>query len=124
MSRVAKAFGKKLRLLRVAKGLSQEQVAERAGLSTNAIGSFERGIRFPRDTSLDALLDALNVEPEALAQAALTARDGVAVYLSSLPIERPLRDVLELLADQPDHVVLLVKDIDRLVISADTKNRS
>jgi len=124
MSRVAKAFGRKLRQLRVARGLSQEQVAELAGLSTNAVGSFERGVRFPRDSSLDSLLDALSVEPDALAQVALTARDGVAVYLSSLPIERPLRDVLELLADQPDEVVILVKDITQLVISTKTKNRS
>jgi transcriptional regulator with XRE-family HTH domain len=123
MSRVAKAFGRKLRELRLARQLSQEQVAERSGLSANAIGSFERGVRFPRDTSLDALLDALGVEPDALALAAVTARDGPGAYLSSLPVSRPLRDVVELLADQPDEVVLLVRDIARLVVEDRTGAR-
>ncbi len=118
MSRVAIAFGKKLRQLRVARGLSQEEVAERAGLSTNAIGSYERGVRFPRDTSLDALLDALGADPEEMSRAVLTARDGVGLYLSSVPAERPLGDLMELLADQPSSVVALVRDIARLICAS------
>ncbi len=38
-------------------------MAELAELSINAISSFERGLRFPRPKSLDALARALGAEP-------------------------------------------------------------
>ena len=40
-------FGERLRRLRVAAGLSQEALAERAGLSAQAIGALETGKRRP-----------------------------------------------------------------------------
>ena len=38
-------FGARLRRLREAAGLTQEELAARAGLSRNAVGALERGIR-------------------------------------------------------------------------------
>src|SRR5918995_4217876 len=66
-------FGERLRRLRVAAGLSQEALAERAGLSAQAIGALETGKRRrPYPHTVAALADALGLtemERVALAEA-------------------------------------------------------
>jgi len=53
-------FGALLRRYRVAAGLTQETLAEKAGLSARGISDLERGvIRFPRRDTLQLLLEAL-----------------------------------------------------------------
>ena len=57
------SFGRLLQRFRVEAGLSQEQLAERAGLSTNAISSLERGLRLaPHSATLDRLVAALRLD--------------------------------------------------------------
>lgn len=57
------AFGPLLRELRLSKGLSQEALAERAKLSTEAIGALERGDRMsPQRQTLALLISALQLE--------------------------------------------------------------
>ncbi len=59
------SFARLLRRLRRAAGLTQEQLAERAGLSTRAVSDLERGENHaPRRHTLDALADALQLSPE------------------------------------------------------------
>jgi DNA-binding XRE family transcriptional regulator len=41
----AAPFGEQLRRLREAAGITQEELAERAGLSRDAVGALERGLR-------------------------------------------------------------------------------
>lgn len=54
------SFGAHLRRFRVTAGVSQEELAERAGLSVNAIGALERGERrYPHPHTVRALADAL-----------------------------------------------------------------
>ncbi|HEU5441504.1 MAG TPA: AAA family ATPase, partial [Ktedonobacterales bacterium] len=61
----APAFGNLLRRYRRAAGLTQEQLAERAGLSARAITALERGVnRAPRSDTLALLLDALDLSSE------------------------------------------------------------
>jgi transcriptional regulator with XRE-family HTH domain len=58
------SFGKLLRELRVAAGLSQEQLAERARLSSGAISTLERSARrAPQHQTLLLLAEALRLEP-------------------------------------------------------------
>ena len=62
-----------LRALREAAGLSQEELAERAGLSSHAISALERGTRTrPYPHTVRALCDALDADADA--RAALIAR--------------------------------------------------
>jgi predicted ATPase/DNA-binding XRE family transcriptional regulator len=76
----SEGFGVLLRRYREAAGCSQEELAERAGLSKNAIGILERGERrhpFP-DTlrRLAAALELSEAEHEQLVAAARTARNA------------------------------------------------
>src|SRR3954452_25389322 len=59
------SFGDELRRLRRSAGLSQETLAQRAGLSAEAISLLERGRRTPRMTTMRLLADAMALaEPE------------------------------------------------------------
>lgn len=54
-------FGRRVRELRVAQGLSQEELAERAGLHRNYIGGVERGERNVALLNIGRLARALDV---------------------------------------------------------------
>src|SRR5262245_6540926 len=58
------AFGAALRSMRLAAGLSQGGLAERAGLSEKAVGALERGDRTtPRPATVVLLADAVGASP-------------------------------------------------------------
>ncbi len=58
-------FGEQLRRLREAAGLTQEELAERAGLTPKGVGALERGDRKrPYPNTVRALADALGLEDE------------------------------------------------------------
>ena len=58
------AFGATLRSMRLAAGLSQGALAERAGLSEKAVGALERGDRTtPRPATVVLLADAMSASP-------------------------------------------------------------
>src|SRR5580693_3028113 len=61
-------FGGLLRRARLGSGLTQEQLAERTGLSTRAISDLERGkVARPRGSSLSLLVGALDLDEAAAA---------------------------------------------------------
>jgi predicted ATPase/DNA-binding XRE family transcriptional regulator len=58
-------FGELLREFRLAVDLSQEQLAERARISVDAVGALERGVhQAPHRETLQLLIDALDLSPE------------------------------------------------------------
>lgn len=62
MSDIAGGFGTRLRSWRRSAGLSQQELAERAGLSVRAISDLECGrTRFPYQDTLVRLADALGL---------------------------------------------------------------
>ena len=58
---VRKKFGKRLRALREARGWSQEEFADRAGLHRTYVSAVERGVRNPTLSVLERLATALGV---------------------------------------------------------------
>jgi transcriptional regulator with XRE-family HTH domain len=60
------AFGARLRRLRVARGLSQEALAERAELHWTYVSGVERGVRNPGLNTIGRLAKALGVTPARL----------------------------------------------------------
>jgi predicted ATPase/transcriptional regulator with XRE-family HTH domain len=76
------AFGTLLRRLRLSARLSQEALAERAGISVEAISALERGTRrVPQSATLARLLAALGPEPA----------DRAELEAAALPAGRPGR---------------------------------
>jgi transcriptional regulator with XRE-family HTH domain len=59
-------LGQTVRRLRREANLTQEELAERAGLSANYVGEIERGERNPSVLALFALARGLAVSPAAL----------------------------------------------------------
>ena len=71
-----KRFGERLRHLRTKKGLSQEQLADAAGLHRTHISLIERNHRSVRLESLERLASALGVQPSTLIPDIELASDG------------------------------------------------
>jgi len=59
---IREAFARNLRLLRQAKGLSQEELAHRADLDRGYISSLERSIYSPTIEVVDRLASVLEVD--------------------------------------------------------------
>ena len=65
-SRYLAAFGKRVGDVRRHKGITQEQLAEKSGLTPLTIGFVEQGRRWPRIITLHKIADALGVQVEEL----------------------------------------------------------
>jgi len=61
MKTIEKQFGHRVRQLREAKGLSQEELAFRASVHRTYLGGIERGERNPSLKNIAAIADALGV---------------------------------------------------------------
>lgn len=60
-SKYLKAFGKRLAEIRRKRGLTQEQLAELADMTTLSLSYIEQGRRWPRLVTLHKLAKCLNV---------------------------------------------------------------
>ncbi len=85
------SFGVRLRRLRRAAKLTQEALAEKSGLSGQAVGALERGDRrYPHRETLDRLADALGLAgDDRAAFAAAAARPGSPAGTTAVPRELP-----------------------------------
>nr|WP_315743046.1 MULTISPECIES: helix-turn-helix transcriptional regulator [unclassified Bradyrhizobium] len=66
--RLRRLVAKNLRRLRKDGGLSQEELADRAGLNRNYIGMIEREENSPTVDALEQISNALGIDPAALLQ--------------------------------------------------------
>lgn len=83
--RATTSFGARLRRLRLAAGLTQEALAERAGVSAKAIGQLERDAsRTPRLDTVNLLADALQLDAGQRTELLAAARPD-----SALPTPMP-----------------------------------
>ena len=62
------AFGKNLRKIRLAKGISQEDLADKADLTLNQVGRIERGVINTSISMVYSLAAALEIDPPDLFQ--------------------------------------------------------
>ncbi|GAA5619841.1 helix-turn-helix domain-containing protein [Brucella anthropi] len=72
--RLTAIFSRNLRLCRQEAGLTQERLAEFAGLDRNFIGKLEREENSPTLETVEALAVALQIPPERLIDRDLPAR--------------------------------------------------
>ncbi len=114
MSHTAKRFGRILRHMRLSRGLSQLQLAERAHLSENAISAFERAERFPRATTIDLLTKALNTDVDSLLGEVLSLREQ---FENNTEPNNALRRLANLLKDRPEGQIELALDVCSRILS-------
>ncbi len=63
---IDKRIGKRIKQCREAIGLTQEQFAEKTGLTPNYISTLERGASFPRCEKLITVINALETSADAI----------------------------------------------------------
>lgn len=63
---IKKQFGKKIKEKRLGLELTQEELAERAGISAKSLSRIELGCNFVSAENLEAISRALNVQPKVL----------------------------------------------------------
>ena len=76
-------LGKKIRQVRRQKSMTQEQLAEKAGISASFLGHIERGTRIASLETLIELCNTLQVSPDNLLSASLNADDLYPTSLST-----------------------------------------
>src|SRR5579859_3465065 len=87
-------FAARLRRLRLAAGLTQERLAERAGLSARAVSDLERdSTRTPRLETASLLAEALGLNTEDRARLLAAARPESTHTVTPVTVERPSLDV-------------------------------
>ena len=60
---IKELFGKRLKEVRKAKKLTQEQLAEYVGVDTSSISNIENGRYFPSSENMDNIFKVLNITP-------------------------------------------------------------
>ncbi len=108
-------FGQLLRSYRLAAGLSQERLAERAGLSMRGISDLERGARTsPRLETVRLLAEGLDLEPEERAALLSAARaphpSPTGPDRPSHPLPRPRTRLIGRAREVADIAALLCRD--------------
>ena len=63
MTEVQQVLAFNIKKYRKTKGVTQEQLAEQAGTSTNYLGSIETGKKYPSPQMIDKLAKALDINP-------------------------------------------------------------
>ena len=63
MAELKKLLGKRIKELRVAKNLTQEDLSELTDIGASSISKIESGYFHPTDENLERIANALNVEP-------------------------------------------------------------
>jgi transcriptional regulator with XRE-family HTH domain len=110
----AAEIGKRLRRRREALGMTRAALAQRCGLSEDALGLIERGTCSPRVENLLRLSDALRVTPSAILEGRATKGGNVSIALDRL---------VSYLDDRPEADVQMVHDIARGVLERKRKRR-
>lgn len=104
---IDKRIGERIKQCREQLGLTQEQFAERLGLTTNYISTVERGASFPRCEKLIAIINGLETSADAIFCDVITHtseyRPGIlSEELKELPAEEQQRilEIVELMIKQ------------------------
>lgn len=104
---IDKRIGKRIKERREALGLTQEEFAEKTGLTPNYISTLERGASFPRCEKLIVLLNGLETSADAIfcdvvENSAPYRASALSEMIGSLPPEDQNRilDVVEMMVKQ------------------------
>lgn len=88
-------FGERLVMLRKKAGLTQDQVAKKAGITREVYNSYEKGIRTPRLEYLKRLADALETDYNGL----------IGDWPSVLDVKAQIQEVIKDLEELRDYEI-------------------
>ena len=94
-----KDLGARIRLIRRQKSLTQEELAERAGISASFLGHIERGTRIASLETLVVLCNTLGITPDYLLSSSLTVNDTESIAGMSDSDRARLSEFLRLAKD-------------------------
>lgn len=96
---LARRVGEQIRLLRLDRGWTQQQLAQRTGLAQQNLSSYERGEAKPRLDTLARILDALDGEVSLVPRQPPIAGDAKTADLGSTAllelVDRRIEQMLE-----------------------------
>lgn len=109
MGKLRENFGARIKHLRKAKGLTQEKLAEKAGLETAYLGDVERGKRNLTIDNIEKIAKGFNIEPfklflfqlervDASAENRTVAKEKVLDFIENLP-EKKRKALLRIVSD-------------------------
>ena len=83
-------IGEKIRRIRCYRGLTQKTLGSMVGLSEPAIRNYELGNRSPKQDTVDAIADVLNVNPAYLTNSDMQDIDSVLIQLFQIDDNFPI----------------------------------
>ncbi|SOD82021.1 helix-turn-helix domain-containing protein [Spirosoma fluviale] len=119
-------FGLKLRQLRLDKGLSVSELAQRASLSVSYVTEIEKGRKYPKADKISALANAMQVDYDTLVSLKLSKKlEPISdllrsKFLTEIPLELfgiDPSDLLELLAEAPAKVSAMIRTFMDIALS-------
>lgn len=119
-------FGLKLRQLRIDKGISVSELAQKAGLSVSYITEIEKGRKYPKADKIAALANAMQVDYDTLVSLKLSKKlEPISEllkskFLTEIPLELfgiDPADLLELLAEAPAKVSAMIRTFMDIALS-------
>ncbi len=119
-------FGLKLRQLRIDKGISVSELAQKAGLSISYITEIEKGRKYPKADKIAALANAMQVDYDSMVSLKLSKKlEPISdllksKFLTEIPLELfgiDPADLLELLAEAPAKVSAMIRTFMDIALS-------
>ena len=108
-------FSDTLTALRKAQGLTQQQVADKTGLTRSAIGMYETGKREPDFATLEQFANVFNVDMNTLMTGISTGNDEMNELLDAMRSREDMRMLFKLAKDAtPADVQKAVRIIEAL----------
>ena len=95
-------FSSVLRQLRIAKGLTQEELSNALHISRSRLGMWETGNRTPDSETLEMIADYFNVDIDYL----LGRTDKTTILPESYYIDEKAREIAEFMHKNPDYSAL------------------
>ena len=119
-------FGLKLRQLRIDRGISVSELAQKAGLSVSYITEIEKGRKYPKADKIAGLANAMQVDYDTLVSLKLSKKlEPISdllksKFLTEIPLELfgiDPADLLELLAEAPAKVSAMIRTFMDIALS-------
>jgi XRE family transcriptional regulator, fatty acid utilization regulator len=119
-------FGLKLRQLRLEKGISVSELAQRSGLAISYISEIEKGRKYPKADKIQSLAATLDVDYDTMVSLKVSKKLAPIAdllrskFLTEIPLELfgiDPADLLELLAGAPDKVSAMIRTFMDIALS-------